>query len=238
MFSLARLTEVASTVEQRRRERTKALNRQLEVCDLLDLRKVQAVAEFAPKITQHLLQEEKKFQLPESFMNHEGQKVTESMRAFLIDWLAELHFRFKMWQETFYVTVSIIDRFLSMEPHLPKDQLQTLGITALHIAGKYEEIYPPELKNLLKISTDQVTKADVINMEYRILFKFQFSITQPSSYRFLERFCRLAQADERHFLLANYFTDLSLMDCRLQKELPSRVAACSLYLALSLCRTE
>ncbi len=51
MFSLARLTEVASTVEQRRRERTKALNRQLEVCDLLDLRKVQAVAEFAPKIT-------------------------------------------------------------------------------------------------------------------------------------------------------------------------------------------
>jgi len=40
MFSLARLTEVASMMEQRRRDRNKALTRQLEVCDLLDLRKV------------------------------------------------------------------------------------------------------------------------------------------------------------------------------------------------------
>ena len=54
MFSLAKLQEVANQAETRRRERNKALTRQLEVCDLLDLRKVQAVAEFAPKITTFL----------------------------------------------------------------------------------------------------------------------------------------------------------------------------------------
>ena len=59
MFSLARLTEVAAIAEQRRRDRCKALTRQLEVCDLLDLRKVQCVAEHAPRITSFLLQEEK-----------------------------------------------------------------------------------------------------------------------------------------------------------------------------------
>ena len=75
-------------------------------------------------------------------------------------------------------------------------------------------------------------------MEYRILFKLQFSVTFPSSYRFLERFCRLAQAEEKQFILAQYFTDTSLLDCRLQKEKPSRVAAVSLYLALSLTRTD
>ena len=75
-------------------------------------------------------------------------------------------------------------------------------------------------------------------MENRILFKLQFAVTFPSSYRFLERFCRLAQASEKQFTLAQYFTDTSLLDCRLQKEKPSRVAAVSLYTALSLYRSE
>ena len=59
MFSLARCQEVANLAEQRRRDRNKSLTRQLEVCDLLDLRKVQAVAEHAPTITRVLRVEEK-----------------------------------------------------------------------------------------------------------------------------------------------------------------------------------
>jgi len=168
----------------------------------------------------------------------ETMEVTEKMRAYLIDWLSELHFKFKLWQETLYVTIGIMDRFLAMEPEMKKSELQCLGITALHIAGKYEEIYPPELKNLLKVTDHAVAKPDIIKMEYRILFKLQFSVTFPSSYRFLERFCRLAQAEEKQFILAQYFTDTSLLDCRLQKEKPSRVAAVSLYLALSLTRVD
>ena len=65
------------------------------------------------------------------------------MRAYLVDWLAELHFRFKLRAETLYVTVGIIDHFLSKDNSIKKSELQCLGITALHIAGKYEEIYPP-----------------------------------------------------------------------------------------------
>ena len=45
------------------------------------------------------------------------------MRAYLVDWLAELHFKFKMWQETLYVTVGIIDRFLAKVPDLKKSEL-------------------------------------------------------------------------------------------------------------------
>lgn len=80
--------------------------------------------------------------LPSNFMQ-EQKEVTEKMRAYLVDWLAELHFRFKLWAETLYVTVGIIDRFLAIETSIKKSELQCLGITALHIAGKYEEIYPP-----------------------------------------------------------------------------------------------
>jgi hypothetical protein len=68
------------------------------------------------------------------------------MRAYLIDWLSELHLKFKLWPETLYVCVGLIDKFIMLQPDIKKKDLQCLGITALHVAGKYEEIYPPELK--------------------------------------------------------------------------------------------
>ena len=45
------------------------------------------------------------------------------MRAYLVDWLAELHYKFKMWAETLYVTIGIIDRFLAAKPDLKKQDL-------------------------------------------------------------------------------------------------------------------
>lgn len=94
----------------------------MEVCDLLDLRNVQSVAEHAPKITSFLLEEEIKFMLPSNFMQEQNE-VTEKMRAYLVDWLAELHFRFKLWAETLYVTVGVIDRFLAIDNSIKKSEL-------------------------------------------------------------------------------------------------------------------
>lgn len=128
----------------------KALTRNLEVCDLLDTRNVQTVAEHASKITSFLLEEEKRFQLPADFLKNQ-QFITEKMRAYLVDWLTELHYKFKLLPETLYVTISIMDHYLALVTDVSKEQLQCLGITALHISGKYEEIYPPDLKTILRV---------------------------------------------------------------------------------------
>ena len=40
--------------------------------------------------------------------------VTDKMRAILVDWLIQVHNRFRLLQETLYITVSILDRFLSV----------------------------------------------------------------------------------------------------------------------------
>ena len=64
--------------------------------------------------------------LPDDFLSatqHPNIEITEKMRAYLVDWLAELHFKFKMWQETLYVTVGIIDRYLACMPDLKKSEL-------------------------------------------------------------------------------------------------------------------
>jgi hypothetical protein len=80
------------------------------------------------------------------------------MRAFLIDQVAEYHYRFNLWPETLYVAVGVIDRFLALDTSLKKSELTCLAITALHIAGKYEEIYPPDLKHLLEPSKGKVVR--------------------------------------------------------------------------------
>lgn len=175
----------------------KAMTRNLEVCDLLDMRNVQSVAEHAPKITTFLLEEEIRFQLPKNFMKNQTEGITEKMRAYLVDWLAELHFKFKMWAETLFVAIGIVDHYLAKRNNVTKQDLQCLGITALLIAGKYEEIYPPDLKTILKVVNHVVTKDQVLQMEFDVLNVLQFEVTFPSILRFMERFARLAQMNDR-----------------------------------------
>ena len=44
----------------------------------------------------------------------QGAEISGKMRAILVDWLCQVHLRFHLLQETLYVTVSIIDRYLQV----------------------------------------------------------------------------------------------------------------------------
>jgi cyclin B len=67
------------------------------------------------------------------------------MRSILVDWLIEVHRKFELMPETFYLTLNIVDRFLSAKA-VPRKELQLVGIIAMLIASKYEEIWAPEVK--------------------------------------------------------------------------------------------
>ena len=96
---------------------------------------------------------------PSNFLDRSLQmEISDKYRQYLVDWLAELHYKFKMWPETLFVTVGLIDKTLQKWQRFRKADLQCLGITALHIAGKYEEIYPPELKTILQVIDNAVTR--------------------------------------------------------------------------------
>ena len=116
--------------------------------------------------------------------------------------------------------------------------MQCLGITALHIAGKYEEIYPPELKQILRVTDNAVSKEEVLALEFKILQTLDFSVTFPSILRFMERYARIAQVQERTQILAQYLCDTCLLDCTLMKERPSKLAAVCLYAAMRLAKSN
>lgn len=118
-------------------------------------------------------------------------EIKDTSRAFLIEWMIDVHRKFRLMPETLYVSVSIIDRYLSIQ-EIKKSQLHLLGVTALLIATKYEEIYPPELKDLISISENKFSKEEILKMEFQIIMALDFDFMAPSSLRFLERFRKLS----------------------------------------------
>ncbi len=156
--------------------------------------------------------------------------VNDRMRGILIDWLIEVHLKFKLIPETLYLTVNLIDRYLEIEV-AKRDKLQLIGVTAMLIACKYEEIYPPEVKDFVYITDNAYSKKEIMDMEYKMLKKFEFNVTVISSYRFIERFIKLSQDSEAIFFLSQYMLELALVEYKMVKYRPSMVASGAIYLA-------
>ena len=76
----------------------------------------------------------------------ERQKdINQRMRSILVDWLVEVHHKFKLETITLWLCINIMDRYLELE-EVKRSELQLVGVTALLIACKFEEIYPPEVR--------------------------------------------------------------------------------------------
>lgn len=86
--------------------------------------------------------------------------INASMRSVLVDWLVEVVDEFSLQTRTLYLAVSLIDRFLSCMSVL-RGKLQLVGSTAMYIAAKLEEIYPPELSDFAYITDNTYTRQQV-----------------------------------------------------------------------------
>ena len=84
----------------------------------------------------------------------EGQtKVLPVMRALVVDWMAGVVLQLSLHPETLQLGVACLDRFLQVElKNVGKEKLQLAGATALLIAAKYEETYPPEIAEICHLS--------------------------------------------------------------------------------------
>ena len=156
--------------------------------------------------------------------------INERMRAILVDWLIEVHLKFKLVPETLHLTVNIIDRYLNIcEVSRPK--LQLVGVTALSIASKFEEIFPPELRDLVYICDNAYTREQILEMETKMLKKLDYRINVPTAQAFLVRFLKAAHADKKIVQLACCVLDSTLLNYSLLRYLPSQLAAASVLIA-------
>lgn len=156
--------------------------------------------------------------------------ITERMRAILIDWMVEVHVKFKLLTETMFLSVNLVDRFLAIKP-VTRTKLQLVGITAMLLASKYEEIYSPEVRDFIHIADSAYTRDEVLRMERLMLTTLDFNLSASTPLHFLRRFSKASKSDSRTHTLSKYLSELTLTEYSMLKYLPSQIAAASVYIA-------
>ncbi|KDR12455.1 G2/mitotic-specific cyclin-B [Zootermopsis nevadensis] len=194
------------------------------------------VPEYVNDIYAYLREVEVKYPIKRNYL--EGQEITSKMRGVLIDWLVEVHQQFHLLTETLYLTVTIIDRYLQEVHTTTRKKLQLVGVAAMFLASKYEEMFAPEVGDFVYICDNAYGKDELLRMEKTIVRTLDFSFSRPLPLHFLRRYSKAARALPVNHAMAKYFLELSLVDYDMCHYDPSLISAAALYLSLWLFSNE
>lgn len=164
-----------------------------------------------------------------------NQKIyTSRIRGRLVNWCIQIHEQLKLLPETLYLSIAIMDRYFQAIGNIQQNQVQLVGVVALFVASKYEEIYPPDISDLIHLCTGSYHRRDIIKMEISILKTLQFDLGRPLPLSFLRRFSKVAHCDIKMHTMAKYLMELSLCEYECAHWKPSLLAATALYVTINL----
>jgi len=167
----------------------------------------------------------------------EQKDINGKMRAILVDWLVEVHMKYKLRVETLFLACNLIDRYLS-KVQVARKRLQLVGVVAMLVAAKFEETSSPEVSDFVFITDNAYTKDEVLSEECAMLQALDFRVARVTPIHFLQRLTRAIDCSGKHASLARYIIELALLDVHYVRYSPSHVAAAALLLANELMRCQ
>ena len=197
--------------------------------DAEDLDDPLMVAEYVQEIFEYYKQLEEVTMPNPEYMDHQDD-LDWSLRGALVDWLIEVHARFQLLPETLFLAVNIVDRFLSSKV-IPLDKFQLVGVTAMFIASKYEEVLSPHIGNFIYVADNGFTVDEVLAAERYTLTVLKYDLSYPNPMNFLRRISKADSYDITTRTIGKYLIEISLLDHRFMSYRQSLVAAAAMYLA-------
>ncbi|KAL2756146.1 hypothetical protein ACRALDRAFT_2035182 [Sodiomyces alcalophilus JCM 7366] len=196
--------------------------------DTEDLDDPLMVAEYANEIFEYLRDIECNCIPNPNYMDHQDELEWKT-RGILVDWLIEVHTRFLLLPETLFLAINLIDRFLS-EKVVQLNNLQLVGVTAMFIAAKYEEVMSPHIGNFRKIADDGFTESEILSAEQFLLSTLNYDLSYPNPMNFLRRISKADNYNIQCRTIGKYLIEIALLDHRFLAFRPSHVAAGAMYL--------
>lgn len=222
-FSILQLNQISSE--------NKILRENIELD--LNYNNSQIPYEYLTDIFENLHQEELIIRPKPDYMEKIQTEINQKMRAMLVNWLVEVHFKFKLFQGTLFLCIDILDRYLSNKS-IEKNKFQLLGVACLLIACKYEEIFSPEIRDFVCILDKSYEKEDIIKMEREVMKILKFDVTVPSPLKFLDiLLIKYNIKNEKEINFSYYLLELTLLDYRFVKYEPSLIASTVCYIMLA-----
>ena len=188
--------------------------------------------EYLNEVYENLLLEENNFyqKINSDYMSFQNS-INDKMRAILVDWLIDVHFRLDMKKKTLFNCIYIIDAYLSKNLILKKD-FQLLGVAALLIACKESEIIYPPLQTFIAFSDYSFTVKDLIDMEGKIIKELEFNILAPTAEEFFGINAEYFELTDEQRFFGEYFLDISLIDYHSLKYKQSTIAVACGYITM------
>ncbi len=138
-------------------------------------------------------------------------EISPGMRELLVGWLVEMHLHLCGNPHSLYLAVLITDKYC-LGRSVPRDRYQLLGISALFVAAKYEEIKTPKLKQYYGVCGGAYSYEQILAMESDILLSLGFRVKAMTSRWHIEEYFQFAALDGESGQLCLYLLDLSLVE--------------------------
>ncbi|KDN49079.1 hypothetical protein RSAG8_02432, partial [Rhizoctonia solani AG-8 WAC10335] len=187
------------------------------------------VSEYVNEIVSYMREVELQT-MPSSIYMNSQPHLEWHLRGILMDWLIQVHERFRLLPETLFIAANLIDRFLSMRV-VSLAKLQLVGITGLFVAAKYEEIMVPTLQDFLRVADSDYSGEEILIAEKYLLRTLGWDLSYPNPMSFLRRGNKAEDYNANTRTLAKFLIEISVVEERLLKYTPSMLAAAGLWLA-------
>ena len=188
--------------------------------------------DYFDEVYQNLLFDELRFyqMINPNYMNIQND-ICDKMRSILVDWLIDIHNKLNLNKKTLYQCVFIIDAYLS-KIIIGRKNLQLLGLAALLIAYKGNEIIYPRLQSFIELSDNAYTLQELKDMEIKVIQKLDCDILAPTADEFFSINSDFFEFTEIQKYFGEYFLDSSLVDNNLLKYKQSTIAVACCYIVI------
>ena len=133
--------------------------------------------------------EKEVFKIPETFL--QNHKITSTVRTKMIDWMIEVCSIINYMDETFFISVNILDIFLQKTKKVySNNDIHLIGMTCIFTSSKFQEIYPQSLKVFAhRVGHDMFTLDQIKEMESQILTDIGMEVLVSTSiYDFMKTY--------------------------------------------------
>ncbi|TFK27205.1 cyclin [Coprinopsis marcescibilis] len=194
----------------------------------IDMYDTTMVSEYAEDIFQYMEEMEESVMPNPDYMDGQNE-ITWAMRQTLVDWLLQVHLRYHMLPETLWIAVNIVDRFLTKRV-VSLVKLQLVGVTAMFVAAKYEEILAPSVEEFVFMTESGYTKEEILKGERIMLQTLEFKVSHYCSpYSWMRKISKADDYDIQTRTLSKFLTEVTLLDWRFLRVKPSMIAAIGMY---------
>ena len=168
------------------------------------------------------------------YLNYTSLNINEAQRAILIDWLVNVHLFMNFSDECLFLSVKIVDSFLSKVHSFHKSKLQLLGLVAILLSSKFIESCHPYMEDLCSLCDNAYTEKEIRFFEREVLKTLDYSIEQDPIVNFFDMLCLIFKFNLNEYYMGKYLLELTLLDSSFYKYRRTLLAFSAVYIVMKM----